>query len=545
MTSYNPFSHVEEPADHPSGRHPDLHAKDIAKKAWSAQFLGSPLVWLAVTLVMIAVGFGWLEKYVKPRLVSTLPQESVAEAIEAPVEEHQSYDEVVKEPFLPISTDTDDPRAEEYRRLEEAEAAIEPLLTAAQGFMDGGQLTYPPSANAWESYGEILNLDSEQKTARAGQKRILAMLDGEVETAIEAGDFDTAGRWIDELDRLRPGNPAQALYRQRIADAQAEQEARRIAEEQQRQIDELLARARAEMDASNPVESNALLFYRDTLEIDPKNEAAKEGIKQIADNHLSLAASYLQQGEFEKANTEIRLAGAVDPGHEQLIRAKRDLSEARNREQAALQAAELRERQAVEEQRRREEAQRYEEERKLQENLSLKQAPGVLDVGILAYYRGDYAKAYELLQPLAADGVARAQFRVGMMYFLGRGMAKNQTTGEQWIAKALPSILSAAQKGSPWAQTDLGTAYEMGITLKKDMGRAVHWYTQAAERGYAGAQTNLGVLYGTGDGVTQDRGQAIQWFKRAAQQGDTVARENLKAMNAAPTAPPSSDLDKR
>lgn len=538
MTSYNPFSHAEEPAEHPSGHHPDLHAKDIAKKAWSAQFLGSPLVWLAVTLVMIAVGFGWLEKYVKPRLVGTLPQESVAEAIEAPVKEHQPYDEVVKEPFLPISTDTDDPRAEEYRRLEEIEAAIEPLLTAARGYMDGGRLTYPPSENAWETYGEILALDPEQNSAQAGQKRILAMLDGEVESAIETGDFDTAGSWIDELERLRPDNPAQALYRQRIADAQAEQEARRIAEEQQRQIDELLSRARIELDAATPIESNALLLYRDVLLIDPKNEAAKEGIKRIADNHLSLAASYLRQGEFDKADTEIRLAGAVDPGHEQLTRAKRDLSEARNREQAALQAAELRKRQA-------EEAQRYEEERKVQENLSLKQAPGVLDVGILAYYRGDYAKAYELLQPLAADGVARAQFRIGMMYFLGRGMARNQVTGEQWIAKALPSILSAAQKGTPWAQTDLGTAYEMGITLNKDMGRAVYWYTQAAERGYAGAQTNLGVLYGTGDGVTQDRGQAIQWFKRAAQQGDTVARENLKAMNAFPATPPSSDLDNR
>ena len=124
----------------------------------------------------------------------------------------------------------------------------------------------------------------------------------------------------------------------------------------------------------------------------------------------------------------------------------------------------------------------------------------------------------------------RAQFRIGVMYRYGRSVAENPDLSERWFNRALPAILQLAQRGQAWAQTDLGTAYELGISLKQDFQRAAYWYRQAADQGYAGAQTNLGVLYANGEGVSYSRQEAVYWLKQAAEQGDLVAIENLRIM---------------
>jgi hypothetical protein len=164
------------------------------------------------------------------------------------------------------------------------------------------------------------------------------------------------------------------------------------------------------------------------------------------------------------------------------------------------------------------------------DEIALKRNKEQLDQGIQAYYDGNYNKSFELLYPLAEEGISRAQFRIGVMYKYGRSVSKNADLSEKWFTLALPSILRYAQQGIAWAQTDLGTSYELGISLNQDFERAAHWYRLAAEQEYPGAQTNLGVLYANGEGVDYDRSQAVYWLKKAARHGDLVALENLKVM---------------
>ncbi len=71
-----------------------------------------------------------------------------------------------------------------------------------------------------------------------------------------------------------------------------------------------------------------------------------------------------------------------------------------------------------------------------------------------AFQRGDYATAIRELRPLAEQGVAEAQFNLGIMYNNGHG-------------------------------------------VPQDYAKAVKWYRKAAEQGYAEAQHNLGFMYGT------------------------------------------------
>ena len=144
--------------------------------------------------------------------------------------------------------------------------------------------------------------------------------------------------------------------------------------------------------------------------------------------------------------------------------------------------------------------------------------------------RVDYDGAAGKIKIATPAGNPRAQFRIGVMYRYGRSVAKNPDLSEKWFTEALPDILKLAQQGLPWAQTDLGTAYELGISLNQDFERAAYWYKLAAQQEYAGAQTNLGVLYANGEGVDYSRSEAVFWLKKAAKQGDLVAIENLKIM---------------
>ncbi len=60
--------------------------------------------------------------------------------------------------------------------------------------------------------------------------------------------------------------------------------------------------------------------------------------------------------------------------------------------------------------------------------------------GINAYNAGDFAKAYELLYPLAQyRRDDEAQLYLGMMYFYGEGVEQNEERAMEWWKKAMKS----------------------------------------------------------------------------------------------------------
>ena len=100
------------------------------------------------------------------------------------------------------------------------------------------------------------------------------------------------------------------------------------------------------------------------------------------------------------------------------------------------------------------------------------------DKGLAAYQSGDFATALREWRPLAEQGIADAQYGLGVMYDKGQGVPQDDKT-------------------------------------------AVKWYTLAAEQGYASAQSNLGVMYGIGQGVIQDNVYAHMWWNIAASSGES------------------------
>jgi uncharacterized protein len=81
-----------------------------------------------------------------------------------------------------------------------------------------------------------------------------------------------------------------------------------------------------------------------------------------------------------------------------------------------------------------------------------------------------------------------------------------------------------ADQGIADAQYNLGVLYDNGQGVSQDYVEAAKWYRKAADQGDASAQFNLGALYTNGQGVPQDFVIAHTWLNLAAAQGHVKAR---------------------
>lgn len=142
------------------------------------------------------------------------------------------------------------------------------------------------------------------------------------------------------------------------------------------------------------------------------------------------------------------------------------------------------------------------------------------DAGLVAYKRGDYAKAFAEWKPLADFGDAKAQSHVGRLYAEGKGIERDPAAAVQWYRKA-------ADQGYASAQNSMGLAYARGLGVAKNLNEAVGWYKKAAAQGFPSAETNLGHAYRLGNGTPQDFAEAVKWFQKAAGRGYPPAELSL------------------
>jgi uncharacterized protein len=90
-----------------------------------------------------------------------------------------------------------------------------------------------------------------------------------------------------------------------------------------------------------------------------------------------------------------------------------------------------------------------------------------------AYDRGDYTQAARLFRPLAEQGIASAQFNLGMMYAKGLGVPQDYQAALKWYRRA-------AEQGNASAQNNLGLMYERGRGARQDFILAHMWSNIAA-----------------------------------------------------------------
>lgn len=154
--------------------------------------------------------------------------------------------------------------------------------------------------------------------------------------------------------------------------------------------------------------------------------------------------------------------------------------------------------------------------------LILAVAPAAADVakGRALIEQGSYELAFYELLPLAEAQDAAAQYLVGGLYLIGKGVPQDPNEARKWLARA-------AQNGHAEAAMALGDMAARGFAGKPDPAQALVWYRRAAEQGVAAAQNNLGIAMASGKGTSRDLKGAVHWLERAARQGNAEAQFNL------------------
>ena len=94
--------------------------------------------------------------------------------------------------------------------------------------------------------------------------------------------------------------------------------------------------------------------------------------------------------------------------------------------------------------------------------------------------------------------------------------------------KALQYFLKAAEKGLADAMYQVGSIYQNGQGVEKDMKKAFHWYERGANLGDAACQSVFGSSFYIGVGNYPKNFQlAVEWWEKAFLQGNDFAAESL------------------
>lgn len=152
---------------------------------------------------------------------------------------------------------------------------------------------------------------------------------------------------------------------------------------------------------------------------------------------------------------------------------------------------------------------------------------GPVEDGTAAFERSDYATAVGFWRPLAEQGNAAAQAKLGMAYAIGGGVPRDFVLAAQWFRKA-------ADQGDPDGEYGLGALYDGGQGVPEDDPLAAKWYRKAADQGLAAAQYSLGMMYAYGQGgLRRDLVQTYMWLNIAASRYPlTQAAARAKALEA-------------
>lgn len=122
---------------------------------------------------------------------------------------------------------------------------------------------------------------------------------------------------------------------------------------------------------------------------------------------------------------------------------------------------------------------------------------------------GDPAAAMIWYRKAADKGYWPAQIGIGELYEQGLGVRQDYYRAQEWYA------LATRLSRDPEAYFKVGEGYFRGRGRGQDYGMAMPYYLTAAKQGHPVAQFIIGSMYEAGWGVERDLIEAWVWYKQA------------------------------
>lgn len=318
-----------------------------------------------------------------------------------------------------------------------------------------------------------------------------------------------------------------------------------------------------------PSGKNALQRYRQILAFEPDNTSAKDGINKIIAYYITKSREALQNDRLTKAVSYIRKASGIDPENTDIANAKKKIGEhyidkarkavnSKNVSSAKIyvraasrylpkgsssindvkkaiakisSSSSYSSSSSGSDQYRRAirayNSRNFDLAKRLLRPLATRgNAKAQTKLGDI-YYAGhgstrkDYAQAFRWYRKAAIQGNYNGQFSLGIMYELGRGTSQNSREAEKWFIRS-------ANQGNQYAQTALGIMYER----RREYKTALKWYVMGAKQKNKTAYYKIGLFYERGYGLAKNRSKAISWYQFSAKRGYQKAKDALRRLGA-------------
>jgi TPR repeat protein len=124
---------------------------------------------------------------------------------------------------------------------------------------------------------------------------------------------------------------------------------------------------------------------------------------------------------------------------------------------------------------------------------------------------------------------------LGSAFDLGRGVKRNIEEAIRWYQRA-------AEAGHTKAMVNLGLCLQRPEASSSDVSAAVRWFREAAARGDHRGMIWLGFSYRDGKGIPCDLAAAVQWFIKAVEAGDAHSMIHVGRMYAQYLSSPAEAL---
>ncbi|GMT40010.1 MAG: hypothetical protein IEMM0001_0745 [bacterium] len=234
----------------------------------------------------------------------------------------------------------------------------------------------------------------------------------------------------------------------------------------QKKINRLLTHARTAIKDGNiisPENTNAVTYYKQVLELSPRNRRALRGLAVSGNLIAENAREKYKADEQDLALQEINAALLQIPDHKNLLSLKQTLEASFNPNSSYAKAEKL-----------------------------YRGVGGPQNRARAAFY---YKKAAEL-------GHIQAMNDIGVAYADGDGIRRDDKQAMEWFKKS-------AKLGNSEAMYNLALGYLFSDVRNTD--KALPWVTQAAEKEYRPAYMLIGWMTTTGTGASANRVKAIRW----------------------------------
>lgn len=193
------------------------------------------------------------------------------------------------------------------------------LLEAAGRRLDRGVLIEPKNDSALDLLRRVLELDPDNHQAAAGLERIARHYRQQAERHAAVEEPEQALAQLDIALKVLPDNRDLMELRTRL-----EVQRRQAVEARERAdaVAALLAQAQGQLQRLRltlPPGDNAYETYRQVLDMDPDNPAARLGLARVAASYRQLAESRRNQGDPQGGLVYVERGLEVDPGARELL----------------------------------------------------------------------------------------------------------------------------------------------------------------------------------------------------------------------------------